>query len=149
MRGFRGSRSAQNQIASRFGRGQDYSGFRSTHAGQSQNGPATGDQRTQLPDWLKTPETKAREAVAPSPSPSRPASQLQVQTQAQAQPVAKQPVARQPVTKPQLRLVASAPAREEQPKTASKARKAPKAKAKPRAAASKSKAAARPKRKAA
>ncbi len=61
MRGFRGSRSAQNAFNSRFGRD-------SSHLSQTPGQPSfhPNDQQVKgptLPDWLKTPETKAKEAL--------------------------------------------------------------------------------------
>lgn len=61
MRGFRGSRAAQNVMAFRHGRNVDQSfqgnGNRFQQI-QSPNGA-----RPQLPDWMKTPETRAVEAM--------------------------------------------------------------------------------------
>ena len=59
MRGFRGSRSVQNAISSRFGR--DHS--EQVHDKDKHEQSSTEHQhaRPTLPDWLKTPETKARE----------------------------------------------------------------------------------------
>ena len=61
MRGFRGNRSAQNAFNSRFGK--DPSLQPDKHA--AQNGSSAGESsfhnRIQLPEWLKTPETKERE----------------------------------------------------------------------------------------
>jgi hypothetical protein len=64
MRGFRGSRSAQNQLTSRFGRGNDYS--RLKEEGESGGTTPHGHDapKSNLPDWLKTPETREREKHA-------------------------------------------------------------------------------------
>jgi hypothetical protein len=60
MRGFRGSRAAQNVMSFRHGRHgtTQTSGKGPTHA----NGQPHDQNRQQIPDWLKTPETREREA---------------------------------------------------------------------------------------
>jgi hypothetical protein len=60
MRGFRGSRAAQS-LSSRFGR-NNYRSFDTTN-GISSPLQGSQSQRTPLPDWLKTPETKAQERI--------------------------------------------------------------------------------------
>lgn len=61
MRGFRGSRSAQNEIHSRFGKDQNQNITKSEDQRGAERSQFTN--RLVLPDWLKTPETKAREAA--------------------------------------------------------------------------------------
>lgn len=75
MRGFRGNRAAQNQWSSRFGGGNEHwkgQQFQPNAHHPHGQGPA----RPQLPEWMKTPETKAREAQE---------ARTQVQTQLQNQ----------------------------------------------------------------
>ncbi|MGZ3686775.1 MAG: hypothetical protein ACXWPM_10090 [Bdellovibrionota bacterium] len=57
MRGFRGSRAAQNAVSSRYGN------FNNHHQNQNggQNGIHGQSTHSPLPDWMKTPETRARE----------------------------------------------------------------------------------------
>src|SRR4051812_42797278 len=59
MRGFRGSRSAQNAFNSRFGR-DDKSSTQESAAHES-DVHESRKSRPVLPDWLKTQETKTRE----------------------------------------------------------------------------------------
>src|SRR4051812_17442939 len=62
MRGFRGSRAVQNATSSRFGGNH---GNTSQSQAETQENPSGSShhQRPQLPEWLKTPETKAREKL--------------------------------------------------------------------------------------
>ncbi len=69
MRGFRGSRNAQNAINARFGRQENPNHFRNGQGNQP-HGHANPQQRPALPDWLKTPETKAREQQGDLPKPA-------------------------------------------------------------------------------
>jgi hypothetical protein len=67
MRGFRGSRSVQNSLASRFGDRRDQ---RLRHGSGVGGGAGSFDRfgssasRAPLPDWLKTPETREAEQRA-------------------------------------------------------------------------------------
>jgi hypothetical protein len=59
MRGFRGSRAAQNYMSSQHGGPQ--SPMARNPQGRHPELPSQGQQRPVLPDWLKTPETRAKE----------------------------------------------------------------------------------------
>jgi hypothetical protein len=68
MRGFRGNRAALNQFSSRFGR-QDLSQAQfqavAEENGNYYRSEAAKVQRQSLPNWLKTPETRAIEKAKP------------------------------------------------------------------------------------
>ena len=114
MRGFRGSRAARN-LTSRFGHGQ---------YGHSQDQPSNSQasqslhQGRVLPDWLKTPETKAAE--------------LEVARIEVAEPIVRKLtlVVSNPAQKSQVEPVAR---KKKKPLSRIKAAVRPKAKAKPRA----------------
>jgi hypothetical protein len=115
MRGFRGSRAAQ-AFNARFNRNHGRPDDRK-HGPQPQGqGPVTA-QRPELPDWLKTPETKAQEAgAAQNPvTPSAPKAQLKLVPQPPAPEVkaetarAKAPV-RKAAAKTAAKKTKSAPA---------------------------------------
>src|SRR4051794_21485197 len=61
MRGFRGSRAAQNDMAHRHGR-HDQPQFQQANGRYPSPQGDSSQQRPALPDWLKTPETRAKEA---------------------------------------------------------------------------------------
>ncbi len=58
MRGFRGSRAAQNKMSARFGRPSRY---QSDISGGGEFESDRQNKLKNLPDWLKTPETRAKE----------------------------------------------------------------------------------------
>ena len=73
MRGFRGSRAAQNELAHRHGR-HDQPQFQQVNGRYPSPGAEQGAQRPALPDWLKTAETRAKEAeLARHPAAALPA----------------------------------------------------------------------------
>lgn len=65
MRGFRGSRAAQNLQSSPGGRGAPVQ-IRSSVGAPASASPFAPSSRPPLPDWLKTPETRAREQTEAS-----------------------------------------------------------------------------------
>lgn len=89
MRGFRSSRSAKNEITSRFGRAQSPHLRAIDAVSGNSNDVHVGNVRPVLPDWLKTPETRENEK----------------QLAASAPPAEQTLLSQKPHAKPQLRLV--------------------------------------------
>ena len=62
MRGFRGNRAKLNQMTARFGNPTIHSGNHSdTNSKKESLTQNQSEKKTSLPNWLKTPETKAQE----------------------------------------------------------------------------------------
>lgn len=62
MRGFRGSRAAQNHLSARFGKhGFFHPNSSQEHQQNHHQAPQEQAQKQELPEWLKTTETKQKE----------------------------------------------------------------------------------------
>lgn len=122
MRGFRGSRAVQNEMAHRYGRhGVRFSNQSGSYGRFPQQ---QAQQRPPLPDWVKVPENKseakpAARAAAPQPQ-QRPELRMVVDNtkQKQAAPRSAQPKAAKPkAAKP--KVASARKAKSAKPKTAS------------------------------
>ena len=125
MRGFRGTRAAQNQMAFRQGQRNDHTRFQSIKGGlddaQAQN---QRQQRPELPDWLKVPEKVLAEQRSEMTPKERPQLKLVVNN--------KERMATPSAAKPALKAMPTKPVAAKAAKPVAKAAKAP-AKRKPAA----------------
>ncbi len=103
MRGFRGSRAAKNVMSFRYGTNHQQLPQRGEQAtGHQPEGHSAVQQPAKIPDWLKTPETRAKEAAAAAAAApqARAAPQPRLQAPRLRAIPGGQPASRAPRTKP-------------------------------------------------